>query len=94
MKIQKPKRELLCQRCGHDYPIWYCDHFLWNPVAEYIEKQTNVQISFLCMNCFALYCEKAVITGENPDCKIIWKLEIGTHNDAALSLQQLDKIKA
>lgn len=76
-----PIQELLCQRCNTDYPIWYCDHFLWNPVAEQIEKATNVPIHFLCLNCFAFCCEQIVLDG-NPDCKIIWKLELGSQGDA------------
>lgn len=88
MTLQQPERELLCQKCEQDYPIWYCDNFLWNPVTALIEEQTNVRVSFLCLNCFAFYCEQAVLVGENADCKIIWKLEIGTRNDAVVSMQK------
>ena len=88
IELQQPKRELLCQKCGQDYPIWYCDNFLWNPVAGFVEEQMNVRVSFLCLNCFAFSCEQAVLVGENSDCKIIWKLSIGTHNDAKVSMQK------
>lgn len=27
-------RELLCQKCGRDYPVWFAPNELWNRVAE------------------------------------------------------------
>jgi hypothetical protein len=79
--------ELLCQRCGNEYPIWYCDHFLWNPVADHLMNETGVSVHFLCLNCFATCCEQMVLEG-NPDCKVVWKLEIGGKEDARLCLDE------
>lgn len=43
-------RELLCQKCGRDYPVWFAPNELWNRVAKDDEH-------FLCMDCFALLAE-------------------------------------
>lgn len=85
--MKDAERELLCQRCDVEYPVWYCAHFLWKPVAEFLEKETGVPIRFLCLNCFATACAQAVEKG-NPDCRIIWKLEMGSPQDARLDLTQ------
>lgn len=80
------EKELLCQKCSGEYPIWYCDHFLWDPIAERLEKDTGVSIHFLCLNCFAGCCREVVIE-THPDCKIIWKLEVGGRGDAQIALK-------
>lgn len=46
----KDLRELLCQKCGRDYPIWFAPNELWNKIVRDGEH-------FLCMDCFALTAE-------------------------------------
>lgn len=72
-------RELLCQDCESEYPVWYCDHFLWNPVAEELEKEFGVSIHFLCLNCFASHVTRMIKANANGS--IIWKLEVGSSGD-------------
>ncbi len=83
--MKPAQRELLCQRCDQEYPVWYGDHFLWNPLADQLTDETGIAVHFLCLNCFATCCNRAVLKG-NPDCRIIWKLEIGGPQDARLCL--------
>ena len=53
-----PKRELLCENCGRDYPVWYADNELWNAVM----RTDGVEVhQFVCLTCFALW---AVFAGE------------------------------
>jgi hypothetical protein len=44
-------RELLCQRCGSEYPVWYAPDELWNRVQREGEH-------FLCLTCFAVLAEE------------------------------------
>jgi hypothetical protein len=44
-------RELVCQRCDADYPIWYADNDFWNEDAEPDEH-------FLCPTCFIDQADK------------------------------------
>lgn len=46
-----PLRELLCQKCGRDYPVWFTDNELWNLVVP-------EDLHFLCMDCFAVMAEQ------------------------------------
>lgn len=48
-------RELLCQKCGRDYPVWFAPNALWNRVVKEDEH-------FLCMDCFALLAEERGVT--------------------------------
>ena len=45
------KRELTCENCGRRNPIWFGENDKWNKVA-------GEDISFLCMDCFALMYEE------------------------------------
>ena len=83
--MDRAKRELLCQNCSCEYPVWYCAHYFWTPVAAQLEKDTGVPVHFLCLNCFAEYAAQ-MVTEDNPDCRVIWKLEIGGREDASILL--------
>lgn len=48
--IKPAVRELLCQRCDLEYPVWFAPNELWNRVAKDGEH-------FLCPNCFAVLAE-------------------------------------
>ena len=61
------KRELLCQRCDRDYPVWFAPNELWNRVTDHLSEKPFIR--FLCLNCFAFLAEETF--GEN----FIWKLE-------------------
>ena len=56
------KKELVCEKCGRDYPIWFGENDKWNKVA-------GDDIDFLCMDCFALMYEE--VLGEDA----IWELK-------------------
>ena len=60
-------RELLCQQCNKDYPVWFAPNELWNAVTDHLEEKPYIQ--FLCPTCFALLAEEKL--GE----EFIWKLE-------------------
>ena len=50
-------KELQCDRCASDYPIWFTDNDSWNIIAQ--DKYGNAFYHFLCLNCFAnLYDKK------------------------------------
>ncbi len=42
-----------------------------------MEKDTGVPVHFLCLHCFAGYAAQ-MVTEDNPDWRVIWKLEIGS----------------
>lgn len=84
--MDSAERELLCQECGVEYPIWYCDHFLWNPVAERLTLRSGVTVRFLCLNCFAVSAER--IVKEKSDGVVIWKLDVGSPNDAGVFMRK------
>lgn len=44
------RRELLCEKCSNDYPVWAGPNDLWNLLAK--------EYQFLCPTCFALILEK------------------------------------
>jgi hypothetical protein len=50
--VQPPVRELLCQRCDQNYPVWFAPNELWNRVCPDSEG-----IHFLCLTCFAVLAE-------------------------------------
>lgn len=83
--MKKAVRELLCQDCEAEYPIWYCDHFLWNPLAIELEREFGVPIHFLCLNCSASHITrmvKKVADAIDPSSRsVVWKLEIGSSCD-------------
>jgi hypothetical protein len=61
---QAAERELLCQWCDNDYPVWVAPDELWNQVADENEH-------FLCPTCFAMLAEQRGVV-ENP----IWHLSL------------------
>ncbi len=68
MKINvknKAKRELLCQECNREYPVWYAENSLWNLLVQH-----DYNIQFLCPTCFANLIQKI------SKKKITWKLYI------------------
>lgn len=40
--------ELVCDRCGDDYPVWWVRNDIWNSVMG------NEGGGFLCVTCFVL----------------------------------------
>lgn len=50
-KIKPAIRELLCQRCDEEYPVWFCRSEIWNKVHREDEH-------FLCLTCFAILAEE------------------------------------
>lgn len=44
-------KELLCQRCVREYPVWFCPNELWNQVQREGEH-------FFCPTCFAVLAEE------------------------------------
>ena len=51
-------RELLCQRCEQEYPVWFAPDELWNNVCR---NYSGNEIHFLCLTCFAVLAEKCGI---------------------------------
>lgn len=64
--MKPAERELLCQNCGRDYPVWFTVNELWNAVTDH--KSEKPEIQFLCLNCFAFLAEEK--TGR----QFIWEL--------------------
>lgn len=52
---QSEIRELLCQICDRDYPVWFTDDELWNQVCR---RENEKEIHFLCPTCFARLAER------------------------------------
>ena len=48
-------RELLCQMCGRDYPIWYAPNDLWNAVMRYGDQGNADEYDFVCPTCFTVH---------------------------------------
>lgn len=67
------KRELLCQRCGHDYPVWFVSNELWNAVIRGGAKggEESPEENFLCPSCFAMLAGERGAVRPNT----IWRLE-------------------
>lgn len=49
---ERVTRELLCQMCGRDYPIWSADSELWNAVMR--DDEGVDEYPFACPTCFAI----------------------------------------
>ena len=49
--ISEAVRELLCQRCNQEYPVWFAPNDLWNQVQRAGEH-------FFCLTCFAVLAEE------------------------------------
>jgi hypothetical protein len=67
-------RELLCQYCNQEYPVWFAPNDLWNAVQQKGEH-------FLCLTCFANLAEQRGIKTTG------WKLITETEADGDLSHQ-------
>lgn len=50
-EILPAERELLCQRCNREYPVWLTSNELWNQVQREGEH-------FFCPTCFAVLAEE------------------------------------
>lgn len=61
-------RELLCQICDREYPVWFAPNKLWNAVMRNSDGTDKFQ--FVCPLCFALEAERAGIKGT------AWKLTL------------------
>lgn len=64
--MKKHKRELLCESCDSDYPVWYVANEIWNLIIR--DEKGNESFQFLCPTCFAELANKQFV--ESP----IWKL--------------------
>ena len=66
--IQPAIRELLCQRCDSEYPVWYAPNELWNQVQRDGEH-------FFCPTCFAVLAEERGIE------TTAWRLTLETEEN-------------
>ena len=64
-KYMEKKLELICERCGRDYPIWSADNETWNEVIR--DEVAGDSFQFLCPTCFVVH---AAMMGIMP----IWNL--------------------
>lgn len=88
--MMKAVRELLCQQCAREYPVWYCDHLLWVPVAKELEIETGIPIHFLCLDCFASHASRIVAL--RSEGRIIWKLDVGKAEPLDFTAKDRDAI--
>lgn len=51
-------RELHCEDCDQDYPVWAAPNELWNKVVREPANAAGVTEPFLCLTCFALRAER------------------------------------
>lgn len=52
--MSKEIRELLCQLCDSEYPVWFAANELWNKVMRRPDgREASEKIHFVCLNCFA-----------------------------------------
>jgi len=71
---EREPRELLCEICDRDYPVWFAPSDLWNRVIRGGTKGGDEMYAFLCPTCFATLAEIAgvettgwMLTTEQPD---------------------------
>lgn len=58
-EVKKEKRELLCEVCDHDYPIWYAPNPIWNKIMRWPDgREASEKISFICPTCFVMEAER------------------------------------
>lgn len=50
------RRELLCQRCGREHPVWFAPNAAWNPVVR--RENGSDEFPFLCPTCFIVLAEE------------------------------------
>lgn len=59
--VAEPPRELLCQRCNTEHPVWSADNDLWNQTLR--RPDGSDEYHFLCPTCFVrLAAERGVTT--------------------------------
>lgn len=82
-------RELLCQVCNADYPVWFAPNDLWNRVMR---LQGYDKYQFVCLNCFAKEAESIGIKST------AWKLTMEetahTPNTKAIRQSLIAEIRA
>lgn len=66
-------RELLCQRCHREHPVWFAPNDLWNAVAKEGEH-------FMCPTCFVVVAEAR---GIKPTA---WCLRLENEGDGELAI--------
>lgn len=54
-------RELHCEDCDRDYPVWCAPNVLWNKVVRAPSEAAGIVEPFLCLTCFALRAERSGI---------------------------------
>jgi hypothetical protein len=60
-------RELHCEECDRDYPVWVAPSPLWNAVVREPSDAAGRTEPFLCLTCFAMRAERS---GVRPlDCR-------------------------
>lgn len=75
---QSEPRELLCQRCGHDYEVWSAPNDLWNAVVRdgLTRGGEDVEVArgehFLCPTCFTVLAHER----EAVPLHTIWNLDV------------------
>ena len=74
MKINPAIRELICQYCEREYPVWYTENELWNKLIQESEEE----IHFLCPACFTKLYEKRIKKQTH------WKLLIPTRENSGV----------
>lgn len=74
---EKEKRELLCEVCDRDYPIWYAPNPLWNKVMRWPDgREASEKIGFICPTCFAMEAERLGIRPKGE----AWVLDLEERN--------------
>jgi hypothetical protein len=59
----RERRELLCELCEREHPIWSADNELWNKVLRGGERGNADEYSFVCPTCFmTLAVERGIAT--------------------------------
>lgn len=51
-------RELLCEKCGHEHPVWFAPNAVWNAVIRGGDPGASDEFSFLCPTCFIVLAEE------------------------------------
>lgn len=73
---KKEKRELLCEICDRDYPVWYAPNPLWNKVMRAPDgREASERVSFVCPTCFTMEARRKGIKG------VAWVLSLEQRNE-------------
>jgi hypothetical protein len=51
------RRELLCERCDREHPVWFAPNAVWNAVVRPNPDQGD-EFAFLCPLCFIVLAEE------------------------------------